>query len=299
MRLRHFCAIVFGALTLLGGAPALSADATPQSPEAIDKAIDGLPWVHGPATVSIGTEANIDIPKGAKYLDASSTTRFLELNGNPPSRNNYTIAPENLKWFSIFKFVDDGYVKDKEELDQTTMLKSIIDDQISSNERRKTLGLSSMYTDGWSVKPHYEPKSHNLEFGTEMHDEQGNRYVNYTSRLLGRGGFTTAVLVSTPKTLTADLPQYRTAVARFQYRPTKSYDDYQEGDKLAAYGLGALVTGGAAAVVVKSGVLAGLFAVLAKFGLAFAKIILIAAAAVFLAVANWVRRLFGRPPAES
>ena len=103
-----------------------------------------------------------------------------------------------------------------------------------------------------------------------------------------------AILVSDLNSLPTDLLRYRQASSGFSYLPDKKYEAHQESDKLAAYGLGALITGGAAAVAVKSGALAGILAVLAKFGIAFFKVIVVGALAIFAAVVNWARGLFGR-----
>ena len=70
----------------------------------------------------------------------------------------------------------------------------------------------------------------------------------------------------------------------FQYLPGETYADVQEGDKIAEYGLAALIAGGAAAVATKKGfwaVLAGFFATAWKF---------IAAAVVGLGA--WFKSLF-------
>ena len=107
-----------------------------------------------------------------------------------------------------------------------------------------------------------------------------------------------AVLVSDPTNFSTDLPSYRAIVAHFAYVPSKRYEEYREGDKLAAYGLGALITGSAAAVVVKSGLFAGILAVAAKFVLAFSKAIVVGVLASLAWIASWMRKLFRRTDAE-
>jgi uncharacterized membrane-anchored protein len=105
---------------------------------------------------------------------------------------------------------------------------------------------------------------------------------------------TKAILVSDPTNLSSDLPQYRSALAGFAYRPDKRYEDHKSGDKLAAYGLGALVAGGAAAAVVKTGLFAGILAAIVKFGVAFYKLIIVGAVALYAALRKRIAGLFGR-----
>jgi len=105
---------------------------------------------------------------------------------------------------------------------------------------------------------------------------------------------TKAILVSDPANFTTDLSQYRAAMTSFAYLPDKRYEDHRAGDKMAAYGLGALIAGGAAAAVAKTGLFAGLFAAIVKFGVAFYKLIVVGVLAVYAAMRKQIARLFKR-----
>jgi uncharacterized membrane-anchored protein len=63
---------------------------------------------------------------------------------------------------------------------------------------------------------------------------------------------------------------------------------------MAEYGLGALVAGGAAAAVVKTGLFAGIFAAMLKFGIAFYKLILVGVVGLYAALRKQIGRLFKR-----
>lgn len=91
--------------------------------------------------------------------------------------------------------------------------------------------------------------------------EKGSMHVNYTSRLLGRSGVMSAVLVSSPQTLNDDMKAFNGALASYQFNAGEQYAEFKSGDKIAEYGLAALVVGGAAAAAAK----AGLFKSLGKF----------------------------------
>jgi uncharacterized membrane-anchored protein len=73
-------------------------------------------------------------------------------------------------------------------------------------------------------------------------------------------------------------------VKGFQYVSGQTYGEYQPGDHVAAYGLAALITGGAAAVAAKK----GLFSVIGGFLVAAWKFVL----AGFLALGAWFKSLF-------
>jgi uncharacterized membrane-anchored protein len=216
------------------------------------------------------------------------------MNGNPPADRDYTIAPEELSWFAIVEFDAAGYVSDKEKVDPDTLFKQLKSSEDSDNQQRKSLGQNGLHLDRWLAAPHYDASTHNLEWGTVMHSDNGDQIVNYTSRILGRNGVTKAILVSDPANFSTDLPQYRAALAGFAYQPDKTYEAHKAGDKMAAYGLGALVAGGAAAAVVKSGLFAGLLAAILKFGLAFYKLILVGVVVLYAGLRKQIGRLFGR-----
>ncbi|WP_442677992.1 DUF2167 domain-containing protein [Sphingomonas sp. ASY06-1R] len=256
--------------------------------------VDALGWVHGPATVKLGDQAQIRIAKGVRYLGPENTNRFLALNGNQPSADNYTIAPEGSGWFAILTFDPAGYIPEGRAIDPETMYQQIKANEGGDNQNRKTAGEGGLYTDRWLIKPHYQPTSQNLEWATVMHTESGAEIVNYTSRILGRDGVMKAILVSDPAHFRDDLPQYRQAMAGFSYLPGKHYVQRTSDVRMAEYGIGALVAGGAAAIAAKTGLLATLFGGLLTFGTAFYKLFALGAVAVFAGLRSRTRLLLGR-----
>jgi uncharacterized membrane-anchored protein len=212
-----------------------------------------LGWQRGPGEGVIGPRAKIKIPQGYSFLDDKSTRRFLELMGNPPRDNHYMIAPANLDWFAVFSFESIGYVKDDEKIDADALLKSLKESDESGNAERKRLGMGPIYTDGWQVPPHYDAATKRLEWGMRLRDGRGGLHVNYTSRLLGRTGVMSAVLVSSPQTLNEDMKAFNGTLAGYEFVGGEKYAEFKSGDKIAEYGLAALVLGGAAAAAAKAG----------------------------------------------
>jgi uncharacterized membrane-anchored protein len=232
-----------------------------REPGQIIQELQKLAWQRGPGEGAIAGKAKIRIPSGYSFLDERNTRRFLELMGNPPRDGHYLIAPANLDWFAVFSFDPVGYVKDDEKIDAAALLDSLKKGDEPGNEERKRLGMAPIYTDGWHVPPHYDSGSKRLEWGMRLRDEKGGIHVNYTSRLLGRSGVMSAVLVSSPQTLNEDMKEFNGALAGYQFVAGEQYAEFKPGDRIAEYGLAALVVGGAAAAAAK----AGLFKSLGKF----------------------------------
>jgi len=243
------------------------------------RGLAALDWVQGPASRPVGKTASIFVPEGYLYLNDVDTAKFLELNGNPPSGNSYTLLPADYSWWSNFEFSEDGYVNDKEKINADELLQTLKSGDAPSNELRKKLGMESVYTVGWAVVPHYDSSTNTLEWGTILRSGSGEENVNYTVRLLGRKGVTAAILVTSIETLEMDVASFKNTLVGFSYNKGEKYADYRDGDKLAGYGLAALVAGGTVAAVASKG---------------GGKLIFGAIAAAFLAIWGFIKRLFRR-----
>ena len=262
----------------------IPASAQPES-DPLAEAISKLQWQTYPAVGAIGDVAQISLASDLRFLDSSNTSRFLELNGNPPRDDDYALAPSSLRWFAVFSFDNSGYVKDDEQLDSDELLRVLKEGNRQGMEERRKLSLPVLTLEGWSVPPHYDAQTHRLEWGTRLTTEDGSELVNYTIRILGRTGVMSALLVSEPQYLETDIAEFKTALQGYDFVSGQSYAEFRQGDRVAEYGLGALVVGGAAAVAAKT----GLFQVLGKFLFVFIAGAFAAIGAVYRVVKN---RLF-------
>jgi uncharacterized membrane-anchored protein len=240
-----------------------------------------LHWQRGPADGQLGGVATLKITEGQAFLDSANTRRFLELTRNPPRDGRYALVAE--EWFAIFFFEDSGYVRDDEKLDPDALLQSLRDSDKRGNEERKRLGMPGLHTAGWAVPPHYDPTTKRLEWGVQLRGEDGHLLVNYKVRLLGRRGVMHAILVSEPERLTQDVAEFKTALAGYEFAAGERYSEWKAGDRVAEYGLGALVLGGAAVVATKSGFLK-----------AFGKLIVVGVVGFGAAILAAARKLFRR-----
>src|SRR2546422_19561 len=112
-----------------------------------------------------------------------------------------------------------------------------------------------LFTGVDGVKMFFDRTTNNLTWAITAHDNTGGRTVNHSVRLLGRGGVMHADLVTTPTQLDALVPTFNGMISGFTYQPGQKYAEWRPGDKVAAYGLTALVAGGAGVALVKSGLL--------------------------------------------
>lgn len=237
-----------------------------------------LDWVKGPAQAAIGTVAEIAVPPGHVFTGAQGTQQILQMGGNPVSGDELGfLAPTSLVWSVVFEWDEVGYVKDdeKDTLDAAALLKSLREGNAMANEERRRRGWSTLEIVGWEVPPRYNEETHNLEWAITGESE-GRQVVNYNVRLLGRQGVMSATLLVDPQDLSASLPAYRALLAGYDFQSGQHYAEYRQGDKLAQYGLAALIAGGAAVGAAKL----GLFAWVAVFFKKAWKLVVVAVAAI-------------------
>jgi len=231
-------------------------------PAAAAAQLDKIPWAKGPTKGMLGSEATINVPAGCLFTGMNGVKAFLEATENNASGNErgVVLCPANGTsdtWFVLFSYDKSGYVRDDEgsSLDADAILESVRGGTEAGNRERKRRGWATLSVEGWATKPFYDRGTNNLTWAITAHDNTGGHTVNHSVRLLGRGGVMHADLVTTPEALTGLVPTFNGMIAGFTYSSGYKYAEWRSGDKVAAYGLTALVAGGAGVALVKSGLL--------------------------------------------
>ena len=251
-----------------GAEPEAIATSVPAAPEMTEaqRAFKSIEWTPGPAKVSIGSHAELQVPAGFAFTAPAGARKLLELMHNTTDGSELGIlADQALETFVLFEFEDIGYVKDadKEKLDADDILESIREGNERANEDRKKRGWAPIEVVGWHTPPFYNRETQNLEWCIKA-QSQGHAIVNYNTRILGRQGVMSANLLVDPDKLQSTLPEIKKVLTGFHYVEGKRYSQYLPGDKVAKYGLAALVVGGAVGLAAKAGVLAKIAASLGK-----------------------------------
>lgn len=236
--------------------------------------------------------STIDLPDGFRFLNGAETDELMQAFGNIPDDYDGMVAVKDVDWFVLFQFAEVGYVKDdeKEDLDPDTLLRDIRKNDEYANDYRRENGLPLLHTAGWAVPPKYNESTNNLEWGIVLRDESGIENINYYTKLLGRNGFMNVTLVCDPEDLDEILPAYQALLTGHHYNPGKTYAEYQSGDKIAEYGLTALIAGGALYGAAKMGLLANIMLFFKK-GFKF---IIAGAIALGLGIKKFFSSLTGR-----
>lgn len=261
----------------------------PQSPQQQQQQ-PKIQWQDGPTVGHLGDIAEIKIPDGYRFTGKQGAQQVLVLTHNIPSGNELGALiskAENTEWFMIFEFHGTGYVKDdeKDKLDADALLKGMKEGTEQANEDRRKRGWRPLHVVGWDRAPYYDPATHNLTWALRVRgdDPKDEGAVNHSIRLLGRKGNISVDLIASPTEYAASVPEFNNLISGFSYNQGSRYDDFRPGDKVAEYGLAALIAGGAGAVALKTGLLAKLW-----------KLIVLAVAAIAGFIKKIFRAIFGK-----
>lgn len=190
---------------------------------------------------------------------------------------------------AVVKFVKEGYIKDDDAKDWNAddLLKSLKEGTEAANEERSKRGIPSIEVTGWAQKPQYDASSHRLVWSAlsqRKGSTDGNQGVNYNTYALGREGYLSLNLITNAKDLDKFKPDASKLLGAIQYDDGKKYADFNSStDKVAAYGLAALVAGAAVKKL-------GLFAIVAAFLAKFAKVAVVAGGAALWGIAKLFKR---------
>lgn len=241
-----------------------------------------IQWESAGTEAKLGGEAQVKIPEGYMFTGRAGSQTLMKLYGNLlTNMEQGYIEPEeeNANWYMVFEYENSGHVKDddKDDLDADALLKSFKESDVAENAERAKMGLPALNTVGWLVPPYYNENTHNLEWALLLESE-GQKVVNFNIRLLGREGIMHVTVVTGADEFDKIKDKVPAVLSGFSFNPGRTYAEYQEGDKLADYGLMALLGVGATV------------GILAKFG----KVIFPAIGAVLVGILSFVRKLFGR-----
>ncbi|TXH68820.1 MAG: DUF2167 domain-containing protein [Lysobacteraceae bacterium] len=212
-------------------------------------------------------EARFKLDPEFRFLDKADARRVLEqMWGNPPDESvlgmivpaKPTLDSEN-SWAVVVTFSDEGHVSDEDAAgaDYAAMLKEMQAATKEENAARKQAGYQTVELVGWAVPPHYDSASKKLHWAKELAFEgTDQRTLNYDIRVLGRRGYLSLNAVAAMSELNTVKDGMQRLLPMTEFDAGARYADFDaKTDKLAGYGIAALIGGGIAA---KTGLLAKL-----------------------------------------
>jgi uncharacterized membrane-anchored protein len=273
---------LLAACTMALAGPAFAQDI----PDQARQLIDSLHPRSGQVEVA-EAGAHFNLGPQFRYLDKADTRKVLEqLWGNPEDDTvlgmvvpTHPSLAEAGSWAVVVTYAPEGYVSDADaaKIDYDDLLKDMKQGTQEANAEREKAGYGRVDLVGWAVPPRYDAGSKKLYWAKELaFSGEPAHTLNYDIRVLGRHGYLSLNAVSGMDELPLVQAGMQQLLPMTDFNAGARYADHNPStDKVAAYGVAALIGGGLAA---KTGLLAKLGLILAKLGkLLFVGLIALAA----------------------
>ena len=242
--------------------------------------------------------ATLHLGANYRYLDPANAEKVLVAWGNPPGHETQgAIVPSDVDpfteegWAVFLTYEDDGHVDDSEaaEIDYDDLLKDMQQGTEDANAERTKAGYPEIHLVGWAEPPHYDATAKKLYWAQHLRGSTGQNSLNYDVRVLGREGVLSMNAVAGMAQLEEVRQDMRPLIEIAEFNEGYRYAEFNpKTDRMAEYGLGALIAGGVAA---KLGLFGKLFALL----LAFKKFVIIG----LIAIGGFVAKMLGRKKDEA
>jgi len=257
--------------------------------------LQSLKYQHGEIDLHGGL-AKLTVPPEFNFLGADDAeTVLVKLWGNPPMNPKplgllipagMTPASSNA-WVVTIDYEENGYVKDNDasKINYDDLLKQMQKGIAENNKQRQAQGYPAITLVGWAAPPHYDAATHKLYWAKDIKFEGTSEdTLNYSIRMLGRKGVLELNAVSSIDQFSEIDRQTPQILSMVDFKEGSRYADFDpKVDKVATYGIAALVAGGIAAKL-------GLFKLLIPALLAAKKLIVIGV----IAVGTFFKKMFGR-----
>ncbi len=252
----------------------------PKDPEQLQRWMQAFVAQLTPQTGTVdisAAKARIALPAGYVFYPAAQARQIMEQAWeNPPTETTLGllmpkgVTPfDNGAWAVEITYEGDGHVDDGDakSINYADLLKTIQKDAEDQNPERKKQGYDTLHIVGWAKTPYYDAANHKLHWAKLLSsDDFEGQTLNYNIRVLGREGVLVMNFIAAKEQLAAIDKVVPEVLASTNFNQGSRYADYDaKTDKLAGYGIAALI--GGAAIAQKTGLLAGLL-IFGKKGIA-------------------------------
>lgn len=223
--------------------------------------LDSLNFRSGKVVVGSNL-ATLNLPDNMVFLDGDDAERVLvEAWGNPPDEKPPLgmILPKGVSpladesWAVTVEYEESGYVSDEDaaDIDYDDMLKDLQDGAKADNKWRAENGYEPIAIVGWASAPHYDAQGKKLHWAKEVKFGDSDEHIlNYNIRVLGRKGVLVLNFIAGMHQLPQIEENLPAVLAMTDFNDGNRYANFNPDlDEVAAYGLGALIAGKAAAKV--------------------------------------------------
>lgn len=231
------------AVPLLAATAAAGQEPYPRTEEAPAADHAGLTWIEKPGTYVLKRSGStITLSAGQALLLGDDAGRKLFLmNGTESPDAEAVLYDRRDDALVVYEFFGEGFVKDEDwaAIDAGALLKSIRERIRAQNQERAERGVALTTVTGWREPPEYTPSYDVARWAIEF-DREGEPAMIARALKLGRYGYEQFTWIGPVEQYSETNNLLDAALAGHDFREGRSYADFKDGDKVAAYGLGAL-----------------------------------------------------------
>jgi len=288
----YYNILFFFTLMLFASTNAVADDTLmPKSAETTKKALAAAVQAAtlGPAEIRLLDQATLKLPNHYMYIPTREGKDLMRALGNSMSAKFVgLVMPTNQDdlWIISIEYTKSGYIKDNDAKNWNSdqLLQGLKEGVVENNKERNASGFPTLDIIGWIQSPSYITATHQLIWSIHGKNSNGRDFVNYNTYALGREGYFEFDLLTDLVSVEKNKQDSNKILSALNYDIGKRYHDYKKGgDRVAAYGLAALVTG----IVAKK---LGLLALIGVFLIKIWKILIIAC----LAFLGGIKKFFKR-----
>jgi uncharacterized membrane-anchored protein len=243
--------------------------------------------------------ATLHLGEKYRYMSPEEGNKLLQLWGNLPDESLLgVVVPAEVdpmsegRWAVFLNYKDEGHIDDSDanDIDYDDLLKDMQKGEKEANDQREAAGYDTLMLVGWAEPPRYDASAKKLYWAKDIAAGSGGDHsLNYDVRVLGREGVLEMEAVAPMSQLAQVRRDMEPLIAVAEFNEGYRYAEFDKStDRMAEYGLGALVAGTIAA---KTGLLAKLLAVVVGLW----KVIAVG----LVAVGGFIARLFGKKKEEA
>lgn len=231
---------------------------------------------RGPAEITLVDQAVVHLPAGFSFIPRPEAERIMVALGNSKASSLLGIIfpdNDNDDYMVVVEYFPEGYIKDDDAKNWNTkdLFNSLKEGTDEENKERAKKGIAELEIIGWVQEPKYDAAKKHLVWAMSAKEKGANaspgQSVNYNTYILGREGYLTMNLITDLDKVEMYKPAVINLLDHTEFVAGKKYTDFNSStDKVAAYGLAALVAGTAVKKL-------GLFALLVAFVLKWAKVL--------------------------
>lgn len=248
---------------------------------------------RGPQTIALRNQATLKLPEGYGFIPTREASELMEAMGNGSDDDFIGLimpTTEAGDWMISVDYSPAGYIEDGDAKNWNAdeLLSNLKEGTEAGNKRRIQMGIPALEVTRWIETPSYDSTTQRLVWSAEARDKGAapgeDSTVNYNTYVLGREGYVSLNLITSRAVIEQDKPAVHTLLSALNFENGKRYEDFNSStDKVAEYGIAALIAGVAAKKL-------GLIAVILAFAAKFAKVLLLAGAGVIAAFAKFFKR---------